>query len=574
MDVEQLVRDLKVVRRRGVPRTSPDEVPALMHALALYWPDRSDSDRRHALEEFLDESAARLGDHYAEGVRIALGIGAYARDSETRRPLSSAERREAFAAYFMSFAETVRRRGNLEDQVFTTLARAIARPLESATGAASTGAPAGAAPSLRATVRGPASARPRDGTTDERADARRAVVREADRHLREAEQRGQWERAALWSAAVVEVMRWPADDSPDDHELELASRCFDAGRNFLLAGRVDEAREQILKAEQISQTLLDLEPENNDYRLLVAAVLTLSGTAHMSVGRLQEAEAVVARAVVQGEWLVSQDPDDADFAALLALPLTVLGILYSSTDQEQRAADAYSRAVAHLQQQANGNPDDAGYRALLAMALTMLGMLHTSADREAEAENALVHAVALLQQFVGGATNERPDSLTLATASFPSGSAKLLLAQALLGLGFVYLGTDREQDAQVTFLRAVAILEELIDEDPLAAPVPKPVHAGARILLPLSLYALGVLYRALEHLDDAENALTRAVDCLRTADAPEGTETLDTLAEALDSLAEIYQETGRYLRAEEARDSVRNIRRRLAARQPDDPEPG
>lgn len=167
MDVEQLVEDLKKVRERGIPKTRPDSVPALKEALARRRPDLDDTERKHFLEDLLTQAANELGDD-AEGIRLALGIGAFPRNPDGR-VRSSADRRAAFAAHYQSTSETVRRRGGLEDQVFTKLARAILSlpPVASPT-ARSDDQPAG--PSLRPTgeaASATAGANPRpDGVAD------------------------------------------------------------------------------------------------------------------------------------------------------------------------------------------------------------------------------------------------------------------------------------------------------------------------------------------------------------------------------------------------------------------------
>jgi tetratricopeptide (TPR) repeat protein len=127
VDVEQLVEDLKKVRERGIRKTSLESletVPALQEGLARWRPDIDDTARKHLLEDLVAQAANGLGDHDAEGIRLALGIGETPRnhDGSVR---TSADRRAAFAAHYQRASETVRRPGDLEDQVFTKLAKVI-----------------------------------------------------------------------------------------------------------------------------------------------------------------------------------------------------------------------------------------------------------------------------------------------------------------------------------------------------------------------------------------------------------------------------------------------------------------
>lgn len=125
MDLEQLLKDLKSVRVRGIPKTRLDDVPALMDALTRRRPDLDAAGRSRYLEEFLAEAADQLDDHDALGLRLALGIGGLSRDPANGRVRNSADRRAAFAAHYHSVAETVRRRGGLEDQTLAKLGKAI-----------------------------------------------------------------------------------------------------------------------------------------------------------------------------------------------------------------------------------------------------------------------------------------------------------------------------------------------------------------------------------------------------------------------------------------------------------------
>lgn len=120
MDVEALIRDLREVRERGIPRivSAPlDKVPDLKAALALHKPDLDDANRRNYLKELLAD-ALELGDpHWASGIRLALDM-----DGEGG---TSKERRERFAAHHRSYADTVRKKGGVEENAFRELAKAI-----------------------------------------------------------------------------------------------------------------------------------------------------------------------------------------------------------------------------------------------------------------------------------------------------------------------------------------------------------------------------------------------------------------------------------------------------------------
>lgn len=116
MEIDNLVQDIKEVRRRGVSKTHLDQVPVLGEALARYRPDLETTSRRHYLEDLLNDAAKTLGPPTAEAVTIALGL-----DGE---PGTSAERRERMALLYDRTAQTVRKNGT-EEKAFTALAKAI-----------------------------------------------------------------------------------------------------------------------------------------------------------------------------------------------------------------------------------------------------------------------------------------------------------------------------------------------------------------------------------------------------------------------------------------------------------------
>ena len=125
MDVEALIRDLREVRERGIPKVvggPMDKVPELSNALALYKPDLAPLNRRNYLKELLEDALKSGDSHWAQGIRLALDM-----DGEGG---SSKERRERFAEHHRSWAETVRKNG-VEENALRELAKAIIAAVQS-----------------------------------------------------------------------------------------------------------------------------------------------------------------------------------------------------------------------------------------------------------------------------------------------------------------------------------------------------------------------------------------------------------------------------------------------------------
>lgn len=599
MDVEELVNDLGHVRNLGIPKTVLRDVPALSAALAIRWPDLDERSRRHKLEDLLAGAADQLDDHSAEGIRIALGIGSAARDPVTREFRNKKSRREAFAVHHGLAAETVRRRGGLEDQEFTQLAKAILSSLPTASPTAIAKRPA---------------ARPQNDFDDPL-----GMIRI---HAGEAEARGRWGDAAQWGVALLALVRQRADTSPGDHESQLAEEYLQTGLNFLMAGQLGQGREHFINSQRISQTLSEMDPNEPTARGRLALSLTLLGMLDLIAGNGEAAERSLSEALTFfGEPTGGLALNESDVGPLVSA-LGMLGMYYFLEGQERQAERVLTQAVyllgplarksgaaasnvlklqlAHalqvlgaLHSRQTGREKDAereltqsvslletlvrgsykgleshvvpkGARSLLAASLHSLGMLYIESDKTAKSEDALTRSIALLDALMPDGVPNPPDI-------FSEGMPRLLAANLMM-LGGIHAEADRFDEAVNELTRAVAVLDSLLSPGATLSETAKhaPAHLWAasafeRNMLARALMFLGAVEANVERWEDAEQALARSRGIYEQLmqDAPTDSDAIEGLADLLDVLVELYREQGRDELAKDTHAEARSLREQI-----------
>lgn len=384
---------------------------------------------------------------------------------------------------------------------------------------------------------------------------------------RDATHRGRWEEAAGLNAVLLHVVQELSEASPD-HESQLAAEYLKTGISYMMANRSAEAHDYLLCAARISQTLSELEPAQRAHAAGLAIALTQLGTLDLVAGHAQDAEDSLARAVAIFERLAGQNPEeDRMHQILLANALTQLGTHYLGTDRTQDAEDSLVRAVSIFEHLvvAPQNPEDHMLPVLLTptllgWGLTLLGMHYLETDRTQDAEDSLIRAADLLEQLA----DQNPEGHMLQALYAITSSA---LGWGLTMLGMQYLEADRMQDAEVTLIRAVELLEQLADRN-LEDHIPLVVLANTPSPLGWALGLLGGLYKEAGRGQDAEDILVRAADLLEQL-ADQDPEGHDLLVAVLEELAELYHQQGRSQDAENALTRVASILQPRAGRNPE-----
>ena len=394
-------------------------------------------------------------------------------------------RREAFAIHHGRSSETVRRRGGLEDQEFTQLAKAILGSLPAASPTA---------------IAEQSPARPPQAPDDPL-----GMIRI---HAGEAETRGRWGDAAQWGVALVALVRQRADTSPGDHESQLAEEYLQTGLNFLMAGQLGQAREHFTNAQRISQTLTEMVPDEPASRERLAVALTMLGMLDLLAGEGRAAERSLTNAVeFFGEPIDGFTADESDVGPLVSA-LGMLGMFYFVEGQELQAEQVLTQAVRRLRPFARnfGTPTSNVLNLQLAHSLQLLGAIHSrQTGRDNEAEDELTESVSLLEALV----EARYEGLE--SHIVPKG-ARSLLAASLHSLGMLYVGLDRTDESENALARSVAIIDALMSDG--VPPAPDIFLEGVPRLLAVNLLMLGGMHAEADRVDEAVNELTRVVALL------------------------------------------------------------
>jgi tetratricopeptide (TPR) repeat protein len=538
MDAEQLVRDLREVRERGIARTKSEKVPSLTSASRYLELD---------LDDLIAEAAAKLDAHEADGIRIALGLGEFSRHPADGRQLSSADRRAAFAEHNRSTSETVRRRGNLEDQTFTKLAKVILRLIEEAPG--ETGSVARLEEARNRPPNKPRLGRDPDATV-------RALKKEA-------EAQGRWDEAASWSAALVALVQRATHATPIEGEARLAAEYRDAGASSLMAGQLEEAQAHLHNARQVTEMLIALDPGDSEYQDLLATTLVLLSGVLMQGDALQSAEDAIISAVPLLQKLVEHDGDNEAHRAVLSFGLTMLGTVQFQTFRYEDAIESLSRAVDQAEFLVAQSPSDIHSLILVAQPLTALGLCYFYSDQESTAETVIERAVLILQPILG----EQPvHSWSQALVS----TVPLMFAQASFALGMIYGYTERFGDAEHALTVAVEVIDTQTSREP-SNDLLTSLFSNIPAIQAQALVMLAVVYLETERPREADTALARAMQLFNAlADArPLDVATLEMVADHLEMVAEIYQETDHPSLAENARERARIIRLQRPGGSPD-----
>lgn len=549
MGVHELVLDLKRVRSSGIRKTRLEKVPALREALGVLHPDLPESQLRFELEALLDQAAGRLHEPHERGVQLALDIhGAVVPllTDHTKKVPNSRDRRLAFAAHYGVSEFNARDKSSggpsLEEQVFALLAGTIIDLV-------GTGSESGpdVSPIQEATLSPPAPLAQMPSVAN---DAVETLRQYADA----AEAMGFWDVAASWTFALVGLVGRQAGESGGNHESVLRDDYLRASQTSMMAGKLDEADDHLRNAQQIGQTLHDLDPANDSHQLALATALVSRAGLHWvrSPGSLG-AEDELSRAVQLLRELVERSPDEVLGREMLALGLLQYGTQIWLAD-DGRALDVLTESLDHYERLLTDTPGDLVRRALESSVLTILGSLHVFADQVQEGEEMLLRA------------RDTLESLVEATSSDPWVRALLeqlpiMLAQVLYSLAVAYGSADRLADAGVALRRAESFIESATALEPgRTAPVVAP---GVGRLTAQVLFMLGLTH--LEEGDEgaAQEYLDRSRDLDRQllAGNPGDADVLELVLAHLEMLDEIWQETGQFAEAEQARAEARELRR-------------
>ena len=208
----------------------------------------------------------------------------------------------------------------------------------------------------------------------------------------------------------------------------------------------------------------------------------------------------------------------------------------------------YNEALKSFRELADKNPDD--YLPKVAETLNSLGLLHTDTERDSEAEEEFSEALKIYQALA----DKNPDDY------LPK------VAETLNNLGLLHTDTDRGDEDEEELGEKLKRYRELAKKNP----------DGYLPKVAKTLNNLGDLYWRNEHSDDkeacekVEDRYCEALKIYRDLAEKNPDDYLPQVAETLNNLALLHENTYSDDEAEEEFDEALRIYRELSGKNPDD----
>jgi tetratricopeptide (TPR) repeat protein len=277
---------------------------------------------------------------------------------------------------------------------------------------------------------------------------------------------------------------------------------------------------------------LKLAEQSNQSNTDLNNILTITAIVYQQTGRFAEAEPLLKRAIAITEKAYGPDHPQ------LVSGLQVLALVYQQTGRFAEAEPLLKRAIA-IGEKTYG-PDDPQF----VKNLQGLALVYQQTGRFAEAEPIYERAIAIAEKILGFEHSEVATDLNK-PASNPTYDLDNLtsdLADILNTLAMHYRGTGRLAEAEQLLKQEITIGEKIaVEEKASKHPLPYPYHTLTR-----GLGTLAEFYQDTGRFAEAEPLLKRIV---AIEEETHGSE-YPGLTFELHRLARFYEEIGRLAEAE------------------------
>lgn len=250
------------------------------------------------------------------------------------------------------------------------------------------------------------------------------------------------------------------DPNNTEYRRVLANTHMNLGLVLDELGQIDEALQQINAAQQLRKQILEINPGDDKTRRDWAKGEFNRGNLLLKREEYREAEQAFQAAAHALEELLAPHTKDLDNQKLLALCYRLLGDLAESVDV---ARLWYAKAVEQLTPLAAANPDVVDYQLEKAGLLINIGALESDAEQYERAEQVWRQAVEILEPLV-----QRYPKVTRYRRD---------MAAVLHGLGKLYHSQNKLTAARSLLDRAANLLEQLVQEVPHDAQIADELQA-------------------------------------------------------------------------------------------------
>jgi tetratricopeptide (TPR) repeat protein len=258
----------------------------------------------------------------------------------------------------------------------------------------------------------------------------------------------------------------------------------------LQIGQAEQAAEAYGQQANLLTGLLKEEPANKDLQMELADTHRWRGNALRDRGEAREAKEAYDEAARLHEALLDESPKEARYQAALANTLLNKASVLTYQNHAKELECLYRRIVKLDRDAVHTAPGDPGISAELALALGAQAVFFLDMDRRPEAEAAVGEALEIHQRLLAG--------------GHLKGSVERYAARNFVTRGRLQAKAGRSEEAEQSFLKAVSLLEPLVEQ--------LPESAVSRAELARTLAGLADLLTEPNRRRDAEAIYRRVID--------------------------------------------------------------
>jgi tetratricopeptide (TPR) repeat protein len=307
---------------------------------------------------------------------------------------------------------------------------------------------------------------------------------------------GRYEQARDAFGQAVQIHEQLAADFPGDarHRNDLAIALMHGGGILRLLNHPDRADPDYDRARRLAEDLVASAPGESEYRVTLAEMLAQLGFHSLQKRRIDLARDNLRKSVDEWGNLAAAHPDEFRYALERARTRGRLGYVLLSIGDLGKAETTLAATIEDLERLRSSHPQQArAIDPIVGDARLNLAAVFVQTRRPARAEEPLARGLAVYEKMVTDYAKQPGFRLTLARGYETAG----MLARA----------QNKPDQAEASFLKATALLEQLGRSHPEAF-----FHG---IILRLCYSDLVQLYRSTGKADEALAIFDRAVENAR-----------------------------------------------------------
>jgi tetratricopeptide (TPR) repeat protein len=279
----------------------------------------------------------------------------------------------------------------------------------------------------------------------------------------------------------------------------------------------------LIQARALYQTVIQQNPANNQYKVLLAQLHTDLGDVYLRLGQAQNAQDAYRASMTIAKRLVEQNPAKLTFQRLMASCQMRFGNIERHNGQTDSALISYQTSFSIYQKLLKQNLNDTRLKTNFAIAQMKLAQVFQKLGQTGSALTAFQASQTMMEQLL---TQDPTNSVLKRYLSVSHGN-----------LGDIYLQLGQLNDALTAFHTAKNFYQQLTKQDP--------ANTGFKRDLSLSYQSLGKTYL---RLNQAGYALTLYLESLKIQQAlaiqdPANTYFQQGLATTQGTMGDVFRQT-------------------------------